>query len=124
MISYASLFFIILIVPLCNMFCPFEPSFFFLCKYIVITFVSLTILLLGRNYIIYIKYKILFQLYKMYLITNCYVYYCYFTIIVTIKNSNSGKGKNNIEPVDKIYNKRVDDKSRKGFRNIFLLKEI
>lgn len=60
----------------------------------------------------------------MYLITNCYVYYCYFTIIVTIKNSNSGKGKNNIEPVDKIYNKRVDDKSRKGFRNIFLLKEI
>lgn len=50
-------------------------------------------------------------------------------IIVTLlslsllTNSNSGKGKNNIEPVDKIYNKRVDDKSRKGFRNIFLLKE-
>ena len=42
------------------------------------------ILLLGRNDIIYIKYKILFQLYKMYLITSCYVYYCYFTIIVTI----------------------------------------
>ena len=50
-------------------------------------------------------------------------------IIVTLlslsllTNSNSWKGKNNIEPVDKIYNKRVDDKSRKGFRNIFLLKE-
>ena len=51
-------------------------------------------------------------------------------IIVTLislsllMNSNSGKGKNSIEPVDKIYNKRVDDKSKKGFRNIFLLKEI
>lgn len=60
----------------------------------------------------------------MYLTTNCYVYYCYFTIIVTIKTSNSGKGKNDIEPVDKIYNKRVDEKVGKGSEIYFSWKNL